>query len=103
MLTCISVERVHWLRSKAQFQWWMEEQDSIHNEAKWIPAYFHAKAETWRKLMHIAAKGSLKGHQAYASYQMHAWEELAQSSAHSLTPITKSSIKHYAVESILLA
>src|SRR6202046_3649241 len=64
MLTCISVERVHWLRSKAQFQRWMEEQDSIHNEAKWIPAYFHAKAETWRKLMHIAAKGSLKGHQS---------------------------------------
>ena len=84
MLTCISVERVHWLRSKAQFQWWMKEQDSIHNEAKWIPAYFHAKAETWRKLMHIAVKGSLKGHQAYASYQMHAWKELSQSSAHSL-------------------
>ena len=53
--------------------------------------------------MHIAAKGSLKGHQAYASYQMHAWEELSQSSSHSLTPITKSPIKHYKVESILLA
>ena len=103
MLTYMSVERVHWLRSKAQFERWMEEQDSIHNEAKWIPAYFHAKAETWRKLMHIAATGSLKGHQAYASYQMHAWEELSQSSSHSLTPITKSPIKHYKVESILLA
>ena len=103
MLTYMSVERVHWLRSKAQFERWMEEQDSIHNEAKWIPAYFHAKAETWRKLMHTAAERSLKGHQAYASYQMHAWEELSQSSAHSLTPITKSSIKHYKVESTLLA
>src|SRR6201996_5993424 len=103
MLTSISVERVHWLCSKAEFEWWMEEQDSIHNEAKWIPAYFHAKAETWRKLMHIAAKGSLKGHQAYASYQMHSWEELSQSSSHSLTPIMKSPIKHYNIESILLA
>ena len=99
----MSVERVHWLRSEAQLEWWMEEQNSIHNEAKWIPAYFHAKAETWRKLMHIAAEGSLKEHQAYASYQMHAWEELSQSSSHSLTPITKSPIKHYKVESILLA
>ena len=81
----------------------MEEQDSIHIEAKWIPAYFHARAESWRKLMHIAAKGSLKGHQAYASYEMHSWEELSQSSSHSLTPITKSPIKHYTVESILLA
>src|ERR1700761_4657019 len=103
MLTSMSVERVHWLHSKAQFEQWMEEQDSIHNEAKWIPAYFHAKAETWRKLMHIAVKGSLKGHQAYASYQMHSWEELSQSSSHSLTPITNSPIKHYNVESILLA
>ena len=72
VLMCISVERVHWLCSKAQFEHWMEEQDSIHNEAKWIPAYFRRKAETWRKLMNMAAKGSLKGPEAYASYQMHA-------------------------------
>ena len=102
MLTYMSVGRVHWLLSKAQFEQRMEEQDSIHNEAKWIPAYFRAKAETWRKLMHTAAKGSLKGHQAYASYQIHAWEELSQSSAHSLIPITQSSLKHYKVESTLL-
>ena len=103
MLTSMSVERVHWLCSKAQFEQWMEEQETIHNEGKWIPAYLHAKAETWRKLMHTAVKGSLKGHQAYASYQMHAWEELSQSSAHSLTPITQSSLKHYKVESSRLA
>ena len=60
MLTCMLVERVHWLRAKAQFERWMEEQDSIHNEAKWIPAYFHAKAESWRELMHMSAKGSLR-------------------------------------------
>ena len=94
---------MHWLRAKAQFERWMEEQDSIHNEAKWIPAYFHTKAETWRELMDVAAKGSLKGHQAYASYQMHAWEELSQSSAHALSPITKSPIQHYQVESLLLS
>ena len=103
MLTCISVERVHWLRAKAQFERWMEEQDSIHNEAQWIPAYFHAKAETWRHLMVFAAQGSLKGHEAYASYQMHAWEELSQSSASALSPITQSPLIHYKVESILIS
>ena len=103
MLTCMLVERVHWLRAKAQFERWMKEQDSIHNEAKWIPAYFHAKAESWRELMHMSAKGSLKGHQAYASYQMHAWEELSQSSAHALSTITTSPVKHYQVEAILLS
>ncbi|KAH9019354.1 hypothetical protein EDB85DRAFT_2197813 [Lactarius pseudohatsudake] len=50
------VERVHWLRARAQFKRWEEEQHSIHNEAKWIPAYFHAKAETWKKLMITAQR-----------------------------------------------
>ncbi|KAH9009792.1 hypothetical protein EDB85DRAFT_2162272 [Lactarius pseudohatsudake] len=87
-------ERVHWLRARAQFERWSEEQHSIHNEAKWIPAYFHAKAETWKKLMITATQDSLKGHQAYASYQMHAWEELSRSSVKALTPITNSPLKH---------
>ncbi|KAI9443063.1 hypothetical protein H4582DRAFT_2054158 [Lactarius indigo] len=87
-------ERVHWLRARAQFERWSEEQDSIHNEAKWIPAYFHSKAETWKKLMIIAAQGSLKGHQAYASYQMHAWEGLSRSSVKALTLITDAPLKH---------
>lgn len=51
--------------------------------------------------MAIAAQGFLKGHAAYASYQMHAWEELSQSSANSLSPITSSLIHHYDAESIL--
>jgi hypothetical protein len=79
----------------------LEEQDSIHNEAQWIPAYFHTKAETWRKLMVLAAQGSLKGHQAYASHQMYAWEELSRSSAKALSPITEAPLKHFEVESIL--
>ncbi|KAN0140496.1 hypothetical protein V8E53_001705 [Lactarius tabidus] len=72
-------ERVHWLCAKAQFERWVEEQDSIHNEAKWVPAYFHTKAESWRKLMDWAIHESLKGHASYASYQMFAWEELSTS------------------------
>ncbi|KAN0131053.1 hypothetical protein V8E53_011186 [Lactarius tabidus] len=95
-------ERVHWLRAKAQFERWLEEQDSIHNEACWIPSYFHSKAESWRVLKGIAAQGFLKGHEAYASYQMHAWEELSLSSANSLSPITSSIMHHYDAESIFL-
>ncbi|KAN0131064.1 hypothetical protein V8E53_011197 [Lactarius tabidus] len=96
------LERVHWLRAKAQFERWLEEQDSIHNEACWIPSYFHSKAESWRVLKGIAAQGFLKGHEAYASYQMHAWEELSLSSANSLSPITSSIMHHYDAESIFL-
>ena len=67
-----------------------------------IPSYFHAKAEAWRLLMVSAAEGSLRGREAYASYQMHAWEELSESSSHALSPITNSQLIHYDIESILL-
>jgi hypothetical protein len=98
---CMSVERVHWLCAKAQFEQWMEEQDSIHNEADWIPTYFHSKAEAWKVLMDIAAQGVLKGHEAYASYQMYAWEGLSRSSTNSLPPIKNLLVHHYDVESLL--
>ncbi|KAH9169688.1 hypothetical protein EDB89DRAFT_1908334 [Lactarius sanguifluus] len=96
-------ERVHWLHARAQFEQWLEEQHSIHNEAEWVPAYFHAKTEIWKKLMTIATQGSLKGHQAYASYQMHAWEELSRSSRKALTPITDAPLKHCEIKSIHLS
>ena len=84
------VNHVHWLRAKAQFQRWLEEQASIHNEAKWVPAYFNSKAEQWKALMTIAAQQSQHGHEAYASQQMHSWEELSRSTEKALTPITST-------------
>jgi hypothetical protein len=53
--------------------------------------------------MVIASQGSLKGHEAYASYQMHAWGELSTSSTKALSPITCTPLNHYKVESILLS
>ncbi len=103
MLISVTVERVHWLRAKAQFERWLEEQDSIHNEAQWIPAYFHTRAESWRTLMAFAAQGSMKGHEAYASYQMNSWEELSRSAVKALSPIVSSPLKRFKVESILLS
>jgi hypothetical protein len=97
------VNRVHWLRAKAQFERWLEEQQSIHNEAEWIPAWFHTKAEIWKGLMDNAQQASLPGHQAYASGQMHTWEELSQSSREELLPILQSQVKIYDVESILMS
>ena len=101
-LTSDIVNRVHWLRAKAQFERWVEEQDSIHNEAQWIPAFFHSKAMAWKAHMSYSSKGSLKGHEAYASYQMHTWEELSRSSAKSLSTITDTPLKHYSIASALL-
>ncbi|KAH9015137.1 hypothetical protein EDB83DRAFT_2173990, partial [Lactarius deliciosus] len=73
------VNRVHWLRAKAQLERWKEEEKSIKNEAVWVPAYFGAKAECWKIWMDIAAQSNLPGHEAYASSQAYVWEELSRS------------------------
>lgn len=85
---------MHWLRAKSQFERWQEEQYSIHNEAVWIPAYFHFKAECWKVWMDMAAQEKLPGHEAYASRHVHAWEEISKSSMKALIPITSSTLKH---------
>ncbi|KAF8262068.1 hypothetical protein EI94DRAFT_1603959 [Lactarius quietus] len=85
--------RVHWLRAKAQFERWKEEQDSIHNEAVWVPAYFHAQAELWRNRMMLSVQAGNPGHVAYAAHQAHAWDELFISSEKTLSPITCSLLK----------
>ena len=96
------VDRVHWLRAKAQFQRWMEEQASIHNEAKWVPTYFHAKAEQWKVIMSPSATKGDHGHEAYASQQMHSWEELCKSAKKALSPVTSTKLKDFRAASLYL-
>jgi hypothetical protein len=94
MLIHLIANRVHWLHAKAQFEWWKEEQDSIHNEAVWVPAYFHAKANCWKGWMELAIQKWDMGHAEYASHQAHLWEELSRSSEKALTPITSTVLKY---------
>jgi hypothetical protein len=96
------VNRVHWLRAKAQFQRWMEERASIRNEAEWVPSYFRVKAERWRKLMIIAAQKTQCGHEAYASQQINAWEALSRSSTKALSPISSAQLNAYKAASVYL-
>ncbi|KAH9015392.1 hypothetical protein EDB84DRAFT_1226620, partial [Lactarius hengduanensis] len=78
------VNRVHWLRAKAQLERWKEEDKAIKNEALWVPTYFHAKATCWKAWMDAARKVKLDGHSAYASCQAHSWEEMCRSSMKAL-------------------
>jgi hypothetical protein len=80
----------------------MEEQASIHNEAVWVPAYFHARAEQWKALMSIVAAQEKHGHEAYASQQMYSWEELSRSSAKALVPIISTPSKEFKTASLYL-
>jgi hypothetical protein len=103
MLIFDTVERVHWLRAKAQFQRWLEEDRSIHNEAEWVPSFFQARSEMWSNLKVTASQGSLRGHEAYASAQVQAWKELSISSKEALSEITSAPLKQYPTLSILLS
>jgi hypothetical protein len=80
----------------------MEEQASIHNEAEWVPAYFHAKAEQWEAIMSISAMKGECGHEAYASWQMCSWEELSRSAKKALSPITSAPLKDFRAASLYL-
>lgn len=81
----------------------MEEQASIHNEAEWVPAYFHARLEQWKVLRTIARQQAQHGHEAYASQQMHSWEELARSSEKALSLITSSPLKEFKGASLYMS
>jgi hypothetical protein len=96
------VDRVHWLRAKAQFERWSEEQASIHNEAVWVPAYFHTRAEQWEARMNRSTQYLQHGHAAYASRQMYVWEELSRSAEKALSPITSTVLKTSKVASSYL-
>ena len=97
------VDRIDWLRARAQFERWLEEQASIYNEAVWVPAYFHTKAEQWKERMLISAESFQQGHSAYASQQMHSWEELSRSSEKALSPITSTPLKCFKVATSYLS
>jgi hypothetical protein len=102
ILTERKVDRVHWLRAKAQFERWMEEQASIHNETEWVPIYFQNRADQWKKWMRSAAEMSLAGHHAHASSQMHAWEELCKSAEKALSPIRLAPLKDFKAAKLYL-
>ncbi|KAN0131256.1 hypothetical protein V8E53_010960 [Lactarius tabidus] len=89
------VSCVHWLWEKAQFERWLEEQASIHNESMWVPAYFHSKAEQWKEQMLNAENSSQHGHAAYVSQKMGSWEELSRSSEKTLALIISTPLRSF--------
>jgi hypothetical protein len=43
--------------------------------------------------MEMAAQSKLPGHEAYASRNAHAWEEMSRSATKALIPITSSTLR----------
>jgi hypothetical protein len=73
----VTVERVHWLRARAQMKRWTEEFTLVQYEMRWTVQYFKHKAQVW--LRH-AERGSSTVHAgviAYAYRQAATWRSLA--------------------------
>ena len=67
-----------------------------------MPAYFHMKVEQWEARMMFSAQYLQHGHSAYASQQMHSWEELSRSSEKALVPITSTPRNHFKAAALYL-
>jgi hypothetical protein len=70
--------RVNWLRARARYQRWEEEQKIVENEMKWTIAWFFSQEEKWKKRADWAKTEKLEGHKCYAEKQVYIWEKMKE-------------------------
>jgi hypothetical protein len=73
MLIClhIAVQRIHWLRARAQWYRWKEETQLVQYEMQWTVRYFLHESQTWKD-QSINPNVS-DGAKAYAARQSNIW------------------------------
>lgn len=71
------VNRVHWLRARAQSQRWKEELILVGHEMDWTVRYFIHYSEVWKERISIADGMGDKGAAVYASRKKAMWMEMA--------------------------
>ncbi|EGN92810.1 hypothetical protein SERLA73DRAFT_65128, partial [Serpula lacrymans var. lacrymans S7.3] len=69
MSECMCPSPVHWLRAKAMYNRWIEEDILVCLKMKWTVQYFQHQAKRW--------KGS-PGHVAYAERQIRIWNQFSE-------------------------
>lgn len=70
-LTYSLVQRIHWLRARAQLHRWGEEKVLVQYEMQWTVRYFLNEAKNWNK---ISLNSNLSpGAIAYAARQTATW------------------------------
>ena len=74
------VNRVHWLRARAQKQRWMEEFILVGYEMTWTVNYFRYQANIWENHGIIAQRAGKRGAVAYAARKAAMWRAVAATS-----------------------
>ncbi|KAG2052609.1 hypothetical protein BDR06DRAFT_887551 [Suillus hirtellus] len=70
--------RVHWLRTKALCDQWVEELLLVEHEIDWTLEFFLFKASMWLRRLMSTSGAILEGHKCYAIQQAHMYQELAK-------------------------
>jgi len=83
------VQRVHWLRARAQHHRWQEEKTLLRYEMQWTVRYFLYESEKWKK--HCDSDCS-PGAKAYASRQSATWAGRAVSANSKFAKLTPSHV-----------
>jgi len=73
-----AVQRVHWLRARAQKERWAEEKILVGYEMQWTVRYFLHYRDAWRERTRTGIGIALAGSRAYGARKEAMWEHLAQ-------------------------
>ena len=73
------VNRVHWLRARAQQQRWREEYILVHHEMEWTVRYYIHQSKIWKKRRSVAEDMGDNGAAVYASRKAAMWDNMASS------------------------
>jgi hypothetical protein len=74
----LSVYRVNWLKTAAQYSRWEEEWKRVHDEMTWLLSFFNFMAQTWQRRAEQRVGNTWIGHRCYAFQQKAMWEKQRQ-------------------------
>jgi len=75
------VNRVHWLRARAQRQRWNEELILVRNEMDWTVRYYIYQSTVWKDRKSVAEGMDDMGAAVYAARKYAMWMHMAVTSA----------------------
>ena len=78
IIGCHTVYRVNWLRAKARFDHWDEEDQIVRSEMRWTLLYFEHHTKAWEGRAEKSEALGESGHRAYALKQAAMWAQFGK-------------------------
>jgi len=85
-----SVNRVHWLKAKAQKAWWIEELQCLQVEMESAIRFFQHQEQFWQEKQELIEPASQLGHAAWAARQSAMWNSMAKQADSRFNDLLKS-------------